>query len=244
MKSVFPLVVAVICVAAAVCAQEPVALIQGTGLEGWKTPTNKWMNVGEVSKSAENEKQLVSKPGSGIIVNGPVGKTSNLVSTAEFGDVEAHIEWMVPKGSNSGVYFMGRYEIQVFDSFGKANPQHSDAGGIYQRWDAKRGKGKEGYEGHPPKVNASKAPGEWQSFDVIFRAPRFDAEGKKIENAKFIKVVHNGQTVHENVEITGPTRSSMWEFEPEKPTGPLMLQGDHGPVAYRNITLKKVDLSK
>ena len=55
----------------------------------------------------------------------------------------------------------------------------------------------------------------------------------------FVKVVHNGQTVHENVEVSGPTRSSLWEYEPEKPTGPLMLQGDHGPVAYRNITVKK-----
>lgn len=237
--SVFVLVLSAACFAA-----DEIKLIQGEGMDGWKKPTNKWMNVGEVSKSAENEKLLTSKPGSGIIVNGPDGKTSNLVSEAEFGDVEAHVEWMVPKGSNSGVYFMGRYEVQVFDSFGVKEPHYSDAGGIYQRWDPKRGKGKEGYEGHGPKVNASKAPGEWQSFDVIFRAPRFDADGKKTENAKFIKVVHNGEVVHENVEVTGATRSGMWEFDAEKPTGPIMLQGDHGPVAYRNITIKKVDLSK
>lgn len=59
----------------------------------------------------------------------------------------------------------------------------------------------------------------------------------KTANAVFVKVIHNGQVVHENVEVTGPTRSSLWEYEPEKPNGPLMLQGDHGPVAYRNITV-------
>jgi len=232
------------CVAGTSCAADEIKLIQGEGLDGWKKPAGKWMNVGEVSKSTENEKLLSTKPGAGIIVNGADGRTPNLVSEAEFGDVELHAEWMVPKGSNSGVYFMGRYEVQVFDSFGVKEPHYSDAGGIYQRWDPKRGAGKEGYEGHAPKVNASKAPGEWQTYDVIFRAPRFDADGKKTENAKFIKVVHNGELVHENVEVTGPTRSGMWEFEPEKPAGPLMLQGDHGPVAFRNITIKKVDLSK
>jgi hypothetical protein len=131
---------------------------------------------------------------------------------------------------------MGRYEIQVLDSFGKKEAAYSDCGGIYQRWDPKRGKGQEGFEGHAPRVNAAKAPGEWQTFDVVFRAPRFDAKGAKTANAKFVKVVHNGQVVHEDVEVTGPTRAAT--FEDEKPTGPLMLQGDHGPVAYRNILIR------
>src|SRR5207248_7595358 len=141
------------------------------------------------------------------------------------------------KDSNSGVYVQGRYEVQVFDSFGKADVAEHDCGAIYQRWDPKRGKGNEGYEGHPPKVNASKAPGEWQTFDITFRAPRFDASGKKIANAKFIKVVHNGKTIHENVELNGPTRSAM--STEEKPTGPIMLQGNHGPVAFRNLRIKE-----
>lgn len=85
-------------------------------------------------------------------------------------------------------------------------------------------------------VNASKAPGEWQSFDIAFRAPRFDAAGKKTENAKFLKVQHNGKLIHENVEVTGPTRSAA--FSDEQAQGPLKLQGDHGPVAFRNIVLK------
>ena len=97
---------------------------------------------------------------------------------------------MVPKGSNSGVYFQGRYEIQVFDSYGVPAPKYSDCGGIYRRWDPKRGKGNEGFEGQPPRRNASKPPGQWQAFDVVFRAPRFDENGKKTANARFIKVVH------------------------------------------------------
>jgi hypothetical protein len=153
----------------------------------------------------------------------------------EHGDVLAHIEFMVPKGSNSGVYFMGRYEIQVLDSFGVEQPQHSDCGGIYQRWDDNRDP--KGYEGRPPRVNAARAPGEWQVFDVVFRAPRFDANGKKTANAMFVRVVHNGVVVHENEEVTGPTRAAL--FNDEKPKGPLMLQGDHGPVAYRNIWITR-----
>ena len=107
---------------------------------------------------------------------------------------------------------------------------------IYPRWTPARNE----FEGHSPRVNASKPPGEWQAFDVVFRAPRFDADGKKTENAKFVKVAHNGQVVHENVEVTGPTRAAA--FDDEKPAGPLLLQGDHGPVAYRNIRIKKVEL--
>jgi hypothetical protein len=85
-------------------------------------------------------------------------------------------------------------------------------------------------------VNATKPPGEWQSFDITFRAPRFDADGKKVSNAKFVKVVHNGKVIHENVDLTGPTRAAHWDDE--KPAGPIMLQGDHGPVAYRNLRVK------
>ena len=173
----------------------------------------------------------MTSPGTGVAVNGPKGRTRNLFSRLGHGDVEAHIEFMVPKGSNSGVYFQGRYEVQILDSWGVEHPKYGDCGGIYQRW--KDGKG---FEGRPPRVNASRPPGQWQTFDCVFRAPRFNAQGQKIANAKFVKVVHNGTVVHENVEVTGPTRAAA--FGDEKPTGPLMLQGDHGPVAYRNIRLR------
>ena len=85
-------------------------------------------------------------------------------------------------------------------------------------------------------MNASKAPGEWQTFEVIFRAPRFGPDGQKTANGKFVRVVLNGQVIHENVEVTGPTRAAA--YRDEKPKGPIMLQGDHGPVAYRNIRIR------
>jgi HEAT repeat protein len=203
-------------------------------LSAWAKPLGKWEVVGKVSKSTENEKKLIAETGNGIIYNGPDGKTNNLLSAEEHGNVTAHIEFMVPKGSNSGIYFMGRYEIQVLDSYGVEDKKlrHAHCGGIYQRW--KDGKG---FEGRAPKVNASKPAGQWQSFDIVFKAPRFNRRGRKQANARFVKVVHNGIVIHENQEVTGMTRSGM--SEKEKSTGPLMLQGDHGPVAYRNIYLIK-----
>jgi len=238
----FLLLVGILCLAltpdvSAKDAQGKVSLIGGD-FSKWRGNTGQWQIVGDAFANPANEKLLSGKPGSGVILNGPTGRTNNILSKAEFGDVQAHVEFMVPKGSNSGVYFMARYEIQVFDSWGVAEPHHSDCGGIYQRWDNNREpKGfDKGFEGHPPRVNASRAPGQWQSFDVIFRAPRFDKDGNKIAKARFEKVVHNEVVVHEDVELTGPTRASM--YNDEKPLGPLMLQGDHGPVAYRNIRIE------
>ncbi len=206
----------------------------GSDLSSWSDKRGEWLVAGNVyADPKKNNKRLAWDAGAGIIVNGVEGRTVNLYSKAEFGDVKAHIEFMVPRKSNSGVYFMGRYEVQVLESWGIAEPGFDDCGGIYQRWDGNRDP--KGYEGHPPRVNASLPPGVWQSFDVVFRAPRFDSGGNKIANARFDKVVHNGVVVHENVEVTGPTRAA--GFKDEKPTGQLMLQGDHGPVAYRNITI-------
>jgi len=227
-------------VGTALCGEQGgwLELIKGEGVEGWRKPTGDWMNVGEAAKDSNNEKMIATRPGHGVLVNGKTGRTRNLFTEMQHGDCEAHIEFMVPKGSNSGAYFMGRYEIQVFDSFGveKAPYPGIECGGIYERWDDKRKP--PGFEGRSPRVNASKAPGEWQTFDVVFLAPRFDKDGKKTANARFVKVVHNGQVVHENVEVTGPTRAPA--YGDEKPQGPLMFQGDHGPVAYRNVKIRPI----
>jgi sugar phosphate isomerase/epimerase len=207
----------------------------GDDLSVWRGNTGQWQIFGDVFMSPQNENLLSSKPGTGVVLNGPTGRTVNLLTKKEFGDVKAHIEFIIPKGSNSGLYFMGRYEIQVFDSWQKASEYPGiECGGIYQRWD--ENKEPKGFEGHSPRVNASRPPGEWQSFDVVFRAPRFDENGKKISNARFEKVVHNGVLIHEDVALTGPTRAGA--YEDEKTAGPLMLQGDHGPVAYRNIWIE------
>ena len=163
------------------------------------------------------------------MLNGPNNKTVNIVTDRKFGDVELYVEFMLAKGSNSGVYLHGLYEVQVFDSFGSINPpSSSDGGGIYHRWIDNHGVG-----GSAPRVNASRPPGEWQRYHIWFQAPRFDAAGKKTANAKFIRVLYNGIEIQWNVEAEGPTRAAM--DHPEAPENPIMLQGDHGPVAYRNI---------
>lgn len=213
-------------------ASPAILLFNRKNLAGWRQPVGEWLAAAKVRLDPVDDKKFSIHSGRGVLVNSVKGRTVNLISELEHGDVEAHVEFVVPKGSNSGVYFQGRYEIQVFDSWGVEHPKSSDCGGIYERW-----KDNHGYEGHAPRRNASKSPGQWQSFDIIFRAPRFDANGRKLANARFVKVVHNGKVIHENVELTGPTRAATYEND-EQPKGPLMLQGDHGPVAFRNLRIK------
>jgi len=206
----------------------------GKDLSNWLPrggAAHEWSAVGGVSLKPDDPKLFVAKPGEGIFYNGPTGRTADLYTEYEHGDCELHIEFVVPQGSNSGVYFMSRYEIQVLDSWGATELKFGTCGGIYARWINEQAVG-----GAPPRVNASKPPGEWQVYDVIFRAPRFDGQGNKTANARFEKVVWNGEVVHEHVPVEGHTRAAM--LEEETATGPLMLQGDHGPVAYRNIVLR------
>jgi len=214
-------------------------LLNGKDLSGWHglgSSRNDWFTTtGILWDRLLGPARLRAVPGpvpGGRILNGPNGRTVNLVTDQRFGDAELYLEFMISKGSNSGVYLHGLYEVQVFDSWGSTEPiASSDCGGIYHRWINNRGVG-----GSAPSRNASRRPGEWQSFCIWFRAPRFDANGKKIENAKFIRVVHNGLSIQNNVEVDGPTRAAM-EI-PEAPANPIMLQGDHGPVAYRNIYVR------
>jgi hypothetical protein len=215
-------------------ALTPVAL---TDLSAFKPATPNWTLAGDVSFDPLKGGKGKTNPGTGVLVNTP-GKSNNghLLTQMEHGDLELELDFMMAKGSNAGVYLQGRYEIQMFDSWGGQVPSFSDAGAIYQRWDDSRGAGREGYEGHPPLVNVAKAPGLWQKFRIVFRAPRFNAQGQKTENARFVEVYHNGTLVQKNVEVTGPTRAAA--FTDEKPLGPLMIQGDHGAVAIRNIKYK------
>lgn len=177
-----------------------------------------------------------SAPGKGILLNMNDDKTKdNLVSAFEHGDIELELEVMMPKGSNSGIYLQGRYEVQLLDSWGVRDPKYSDIGGIYRNWENEPGKI---YMGKAPLSNPAKAPGLWQKFRISFRAPRFDKSGKKIENARFLSVELNGVKIHDNVEVPLPTGGPIENNE--KPLGPLMIQGDHGPVAFRNIRYQLV----
>ena len=125
--------------------------------QGWQaSPVGQWKIVGAVSLAPGDPKAFQFRSGAGILVNGDAGRTVNIFTKAEHADVAAHVEFMVPQESNSGVYFCGRYELQILDSWDaatgkpKENPTSGDCGGIYERWDSSRGAGKEGYEGVAP----------------------------------------------------------------------------------------------
>lgn len=194
----------------------------GKTLTGWKVKGDEKKSKWKVGVAALDEKspdKVVLKDGSGEMVNTGSGGI-DIYTEAKFGDCILEIEVMVPKGSNSGIYLMGEYEVQVLDSFGKVKLSQGDMGAIYNA--------------AAPRVNASKKPGEWQKFVIDFQAPRFE-DGKKVSKAKFIKVTLNDTVIHENVEVEKSTGGAL--TGKEAATGPLLFQGDHGAVAFRNIKI-------
>ena len=187
-------------------------------------------------KKGKKDKQPVAGPvqfsaGEGVLLNmnNEVQK-DHLLTTWEHGDIDLELEVMIPKGSNSGIYLQGRYEVQLLDSWGVQNPRYGDIGGIYRNWEEDPEKS---YMGKAPFTNAARAPGLWQKLFISFRAPRFNDKGEKVANATFLKVTLNDVLIHDNVEV--PTYTGGQIDKKEKPKGPLMIQGDHGPVAFRNI---------
>ncbi len=193
----------------------------GKDLTGWKcrgtAAKGKWV-VGTAKLKPGNPKKLEVIPGGRELIN--AARSVDLYTEAKFGDCLIELEVMVPKEANSGIYLMGNYEVQVLDSFGKKKVDAGDMGAVYGKT--------------APKLNASLAPGRWQKYVIDFRAPKFNAAGKKIANARLLKCTLNGRVIHENVEINGCTGGAMSK---EAPAGPLMFQGDHGPIAYRNIKI-------
>ena len=205
----------------------------------WK-PSEKtnWQIAGDVTADINQHDGMTQIAGKGILVNIPVEKNkANLQSVAEYGDVDVSFDFMMAAHSNSGFYLMGRYELQLMDSWGVKNPSTGDCGGIYKRRRYENGK-EILWEGHAPRLNACLAPGLWQHIDISFQAPKFDATGKKTQNAKMLSVKMNGVIVQENVELTGPTGGPI--AETEAATGPFMIQGDHGPVAFRNFVISNL----
>jgi len=208
---------------------KPIEPFNGKDLTGWKVKgpeaKSKW-KVGTASLDPANPAKLVCAEGGNEMVNlAPAHNTSlDIYCEPKCGDCVIDLEVMVAKGSNSGVYVMGEYEVQVLDSWGNKNPGPGDMGGIYGAT--------------APKVNACKKPGEWQHYVIEWRAPKFDAEGKKTANACFVKVTLNDQVIHENVEMKSQTPGGV--AGKEAATGPIMFQGNHGPVAYRNIRITPV----
>lgn len=161
--------------------------------------------------------------------------TGTLRTVRAFGDVQLHLEWMAPAPprdngqdrGNSGVFFMGRYEVQVLDSYENTTYPDGQAAALYGQ--------------HPPLVNASRPPGQWQSYDIVFRAPRFDGSGQVISPAR-VTVMHNGVLVHDNAVMTGATRhDAPAQYSAHADRLPLTLQ-DHGaPVRFRNIWIRELE---
>ena len=158
--------------------------------------------------------------------------TEDIYSRQVFGDVQLHIEWRTPglvEGDdqgrgNSGVFLQGLYEVQVLDSFQNNTYSNGQAASIYKQ--------------HIPLVNASRGPGEWQVYDIVFNAPRFSSDAV-LEKPAFITVFHNGVLVQNHVEIKGATvYIGQPQYQAHAPKLALMLQNHNNPVSYRNIWVR------
>jgi hypothetical protein len=195
---------------------DAVVLFDGKDLANWQDAK------GQPSKWKVEGGAMVVAPGGGQII-----------SKQEFGDCQLHVEWASPteiKGSsqgrgNSGVFLFNRYEIQVLDSYD--NPSYADgqASAIYGQF--------------PPLVNATRKPGEWQTYDIIFTGPRF--KGDEVETPAYATVLHNGVVVHNHVKLLGPMAyRQLPKYTPHGPKGPISFQ-DHGnPVRFRNVWVREL----
>lgn len=212
-------------------------LLNGRDLSGWQGENgaaHDWFTTAAVNwKRVFSPTRLSAKPAPGDrIVNGADGKTASLVTRDSFGSFELYAEFLLAKGSNSGIYLHGLYEIQIFDSYGFTGAlTPGDLGGVYERPD--------GTAGSAPARNAARPPGEWQSLHIWFEAPRFDASGRMTAKPRVLRVVLNGVPVQENVTLVGPTLGAM--KIPEAARNPILLQGDHGPVAFRNLYIREFE---
>lgn len=226
---------AVLFLAASAFAEDTITVFDGTTLDTWEVKekpgkgANKW-TLGEPTVTVEKTKSFTIEKGDGkgkAMINdvGGHNESWDIFSKAKFGSGRIEVEFMVAQGANSGVYVMGEYEVQILDSYGKTEMGNGDMGAIYGA--------------KPASANPCKKHGEWQKYVIDFQAPTFDADGKKLTNAKFIKIDLNGTTVQENIEMAGPTPGGV--SGKEAATGPIMFQGDHGAVAFRNVKVTPTD---
>jgi hypothetical protein len=159
---------------------------------------------------------------------------NSITSKRSFGDCQLHLEWASPEkveGSgqgrgNSGIYLMGKYEVQILDSFDNKTYFDGQCGAIYKQ--------------HPPLVNACRKPGEWQSYDIVFTAPRFDADGK-VQKPAAVTVLQNGIVVQSHFELLGGTfydRAPVYEKHADKL--PMLIQFHGNPVRFRNIWVREL----
>ncbi len=253
----FILVLSALLAAAPARAAELVHAKNGSGVCGYKdTPLQPWSGFRVHDPDRPEPKRVhpgpapapAPKPADAIVLfdgrdlsqwlpsqckveNGSIVAEGDLISKRSFGDCQIHLEWMTPvdfKGpmfnhGNNGVYLMGIYEIQVFDSWSEKIYPDGQAAAIYGQT--------------PPRVNACRPPGEWQSFDIVFSAPVF-ADGKLKQPAR-VTMFHNGILAHSNVEIHGETGHRILpRYAKKADKGPLRLGGHHCPVRFRNIWVR------
>jgi hypothetical protein len=196
---------------------DAIVLFDGSTLAAWVTGTSTW--------KVENGYFEV-RPNSG-----------DLKTKEKFGDVQLHVEWAAPvqiRGTgqnrgNSGIYLQGRYEVQVLDSFDNATYADGQAGAIYGQW--------------PPLVNAVRPPGDWQTYDIVFEAPRF--EGTRLASPAYMTVFLNGVLLHHRRELMGPTmHRALAAYAPQPAEDALVLQDHSNPVRYRNIWVRRLPPSR
>jgi len=234
-------------------------LFNGKNLEGWKfrNPGAKlvWVACDDVRLDPSNPGRLLPVGAGGgpcdALLCGDDGRGSDIMTAEDFYDYELHLEFTVPKGSNSGVYNRGLFEIQVFDSFGATKLACHDCGALYER--------------AIPAENLSRPPGEWQSYDITMKGKTISLvwNGKPVFRDMDVRYGETDREAferlnqenagkpgalrvklrHENGKYLGffgegGTRSSL--DGPDRP-GPILLQGDHGPVAYRNLFLRRLE---
>jgi hypothetical protein len=196
---------------------DAIVLFDGKDLSQWQS-----------SKNGGEAKWAIAD--GAAMVNG----TGSILTKQAFGDCQLHLEWATPaqvKGDgqgrgNSGVILQGRYEIQVLDSYNNKTYFDGQAGALYHQ--------------HAPLVNACRAPGEWQEYDIIFHAPRFDEAGKLLKPGD-VTVLQNRVLVQDHVEIKGPTAGGNPPvYKPHPLKQPLTLQDHKNPVRYRNIWIREL----
>ena len=193
-----------------------VSLFDGQSLNGWHL--RRQADATNLASWAALNGVLVNIPPSGEGMHG-----IDLISDVALGSHELYVEFLVPRGSNSGVYLIGQYEIQVYDSYGKEKPNAQDCGSIYDK--------------AAPSMNACLPAGSWQSYHAIIHAPKIE-NGKVVQKVR-ITVYQNGKKILDNVEIEGVTGAALKNEVVAE--GPTYLQGNHGQVLYRNLFYKKIE---
>jgi hypothetical protein len=231
-------------------------LFNGKNLNGWvpRRPEARkvWRACSEVALDPANPARLVGKGEGGtpdaVLLCGDDGRGSDLMTVEHFGDYQLHLEFTVPKGSNSGVYNRGLFEIQIFDSFGATTPAFHDCGALYER--------------ALPKRNLAKPPGVWQSYDITIKGWRLsllwngelvfdniDVRYGETDRAAFDRLREESKSLPPELRVDlrregerylgyfgeGGTRAGL---PGRNRPGPILLQGDHGPVAFRNLRIR------